>query len=185
MPQKITFITGNQSKADYLAKYLGFTVEHHKLELDELQSLDLREIVEHKAKQAYDKLQAPVLVEDVSLEFEALGRLPGTFIKFFLQELSFDTICSLVDGKTRNATAHCVFGYYDGARLELLEGKLGGKVAEKPSGDNGFGWDKVFIPDGYTVTRASLDDDDDRRTYLQIKPFAQLKAFLESISDEN
>ena len=50
---KITFITGNQSKADYFAKYLGISVDHRKVELDEIQSLNLREIVEHKVKQAY------------------------------------------------------------------------------------------------------------------------------------
>lgn len=72
----VTFITGNQNKADYLAKYLGFPVAHQKIHLDELQSLSLREIVEHKVKQAYDIIKKPVLVEDVSLEFSALGRLP-------------------------------------------------------------------------------------------------------------
>ena len=74
--QSITFITGNQKKADYLAKYLGFPIEHEKLDLDEIQSLDLREITEHKAKQAYEEMKKPVLVEDVTLEFSALGRLP-------------------------------------------------------------------------------------------------------------
>ena len=74
--QSITFITGNQKKADYLAKYLGFAIEHEKIDLDELQSLDLREIVEHKVKQAYEKIGKPVLVEDASLEFLALGRHP-------------------------------------------------------------------------------------------------------------
>jgi hypothetical protein len=54
--QSIVFITGNQKKADYLAKYLGFPIEHIKVDLDELQSLDLREIVEHKVKQAYAKI---------------------------------------------------------------------------------------------------------------------------------
>ena len=47
-----------------------------KLDLDEIQSLDLREIVEHKVRQAYEKCGKPVLVENASLEFTALGRLP-------------------------------------------------------------------------------------------------------------
>lgn len=89
MVQEITFITGNQDKADYLARYLGFPVEHLKLDLDEIQSLDLKEIVEHKVQQAYEKIRRPVLVEDVSLEFLALGRLPGPFIRFFLEKMSF------------------------------------------------------------------------------------------------
>ncbi len=69
----VTFITGNQKKADYLAKYLGFSVNHVKIDLDEIQSLSLQEIVTHKVKQAYEKVQSPVIVEDVSLEFEALN----------------------------------------------------------------------------------------------------------------
>ncbi len=176
----ITFITGNQKKADYLAKYLGFPVDHVKLDLDEIQSLDLKEIVEHKVRQAYEKIKKPVIVEDVSLEFAALGRLPGTFIKFFVDEVPFETICSMIDGKTRKATARCVFGYFDGQELKLFEGELDGEIAATPSGENGYGWDKVFIPQGYAVTRASLEEKDDQKTYLQIKPFEKLKEFLES-----
>lgn len=176
----ITFITGNQNKADYLAKYLGHPVDHVKLDLDEIQSLSLKEIVEHKVRQAYEKIKKPVIVEDVSLEFEALGGLPGPFIKFFVEKVPFETICSMVEGKSRKAIARCVFGFYDGKDLELFEGSLGGEIATAPSGENGYGWDRLFIPDGYSVTRASLSEEDDRNTYLQVKPFAKLKDFLES-----
>lgn len=177
----LIFVTGNESKADYLAKYLGFPISHHKLDLEEIQSLDLREVVEHKVKQAFDVIKSPVIVEDVSLEFCALGRLPGRFIKWFLEELDFDKICSLLDGKDRSATARCVFGYYDGERLEFIEGKLLGSIANKPAGDNGFGWDKIFIPNGFDITRAQMDSDKDRETYLTIKPFAELKNFILSL----
>lgn len=51
-------------------------VLHEKIDQGEIQSLDLREIVEHKARQAYEKLHKPVLVEDTSLMFTALGKLP-------------------------------------------------------------------------------------------------------------
>ena len=179
--KNITFITGNQSKADYLAKYLGFPVSHHKVNLDEIQSLNLREVVEHKVKQAYAKVQAPVLVEDVSLEFTALGRLPGTFIKFYVEEVPFDMICRTLDGLSRDAVARCTFGYYDGEVLEFFEGSLNGRIADYPAGENGFGWDKIFIPEGYQVTRASLNEEDDKKTYLQIKPFEKLKMYLENL----
>ncbi len=111
MQPKVTFITGNQDKAEYLTRYLGYKVKHVKLHLDEVQSLDLEEIVKHKVRQAYSEIGEPVLVEDVSLQFEALGQLPGPFIKWFLDELSLEDICHLVDGKSRNAIASCVFGY--------------------------------------------------------------------------
>lgn len=178
---KITFITGNQKKADYLAKYLGFPVEHIKLDLDEIQSMNLSEIVEHKVRQAYQKLGSPVIVEDVSLEFESLGGLPGPFIKFFVERVPFEKICSMISSdSTRKAIARCVFGYFDGIEMKLFEGSLGGRISEKPEGENGYGWDQIFIPDGYDVTRACLDEENDRITYLQIKPFAELKKYLEN-----
>jgi len=177
--KNITFVTGNQNKADYLAEYLGYPVNHVKLDLDEIQSTSLEEIVEHKVRQAYEKIKKPVIVEDVSLEFVSLGGLPGPFIKFFVEKMSFEDICSMIGDKKRDAIARCVFGYFDGDILKLFESSLNGKIAKTPSGNNGYGWDKIFIPDGYTVTRASLNKEDDRKTYLQIKPFEKLKKYLE------
>jgi non-canonical purine NTP pyrophosphatase (RdgB/HAM1 family) len=176
----ITFITGNQSKADYLAKYLNHPVSHHKLDLDELQSLDLKPIVEHKVRQAYAILGSPVIVEDVSLEFAGLGRLPGPFIKWFIEDLGLEKICRLVDGQSRAATAKCVFGYYDGVTLELFEGSLSGRVSDHPAGAGGFGFDSILIPDGFDVTRAELNEAEDHATYSTLKPFEKLRLFLEN-----
>lgn len=175
---EVTFITGNQNKADYLAKLIGFSVEHQKVDLDEIQSLDLRTIVDHKVRQAYEKVKSPVLVEDVALEFSALGRFPGTFIKFLVNEVPFETICRMLDGLSRDAVARCVFGYYDGTEVVFFEGSLNGVIADHPAGDNGFGWDKIFIPEGYGVTRAELSKEDDQKTYMMIKPFADLRQFF-------
>jgi non-canonical purine NTP pyrophosphatase (RdgB/HAM1 family) len=177
----ITFVTGNQAKADYLANYLGLPIKHRNIDLDEIQSLDLKEIVEHKAKQAYSLINTPVVVDDVALEFTALGKLPGPLIKWFMEELTFEAICSLLDGRERDAIARCVMGYYDGERLKLFEKSLKGSIAKQPVGENGFGWDKIFIPEGFTVTRAQLNVEDDKTTYKSIKPFAELKHFLETL----
>ena len=178
----VTFITGNQNKADYLAKFLDLSIKHQKIELDELQSLDLRTIVDHKVRQAYEIVKSPVIVEDVSLEFSALGRFPGTFIKFLVEEVPFETICRMLDGLSRDAVARCVFGYYDGDKVVLFEGSLNGSISDEPQGEKGFGWDKIFIPEGYTTTRAELSDQDDMKTYTTLKPFSQLKKFFDSKS---
>ena len=158
------FITGNQSKADYLAKYLGLPVEHQKVELEEIQSLDLRKVVEHKARQAYDIVRKPVLVEDVALEFKALGRLPGTFIRFYVDEVPFETICRTLDGLSRDATARCMFAYCDGIDTHVFEGHMDGHIADHPAGNNGYGWDHIFIPNGYTLPRATFNDADYQAT---------------------
>jgi XTP/dITP diphosphohydrolase len=174
----VVFITGNQKKADYLTVLLGHPIEHVKVDLEEIQSLDLKEIVTHKLHQAYKEVNRPVLVEDVSFEFTALGKLPGTLIKWFLEELSTEGLCRLLDGKERAATARCVFGYYDGYTETYFQGGMSGTVPEHPSGEGGYGWDPVFIPEGYSVTRAELSKEDDEKTYLKIKPIAEVRDFL-------
>ncbi|MES2225288.1 MAG: non-canonical purine NTP pyrophosphatase [Patescibacteria group bacterium] len=176
--KEVVFITGNQKKADYLGQLLGHPIEHVKVDLDEVQSLDLKEVVKHKLRQAYAQVERPVLVEDVALEFTALGRLPGTFIKWFLEELSLEGLCRLLDGKERGAKARCVFGYFDGQTESYFEGGMDGTVPEKPAGEGGYGWDAVFIPEGYSLTRAELSAEDDHKTYMQIKPIEQVRNFL-------
>ncbi|HMH69844.1 MAG TPA: non-canonical purine NTP pyrophosphatase [Candidatus Saccharimonadales bacterium] len=181
MTAKPTFITGNQNKADYLARTLGISLDHQKVELDEIQSISLEEIVIHKVKQAYDSMQAPVLVEDVALSFRALGGLPGPFVKFFVDAPEgLEKMCRMLDGfDDRSARAECVFGYYDGEHLELFRGGLDGAISRSPRGENGYGWDKIFEPQGYDgKTRAELTPDGDATTYATIKPFAALREFL-------
>jgi inosine/xanthosine triphosphate pyrophosphatase family protein len=115
------FITGNQGKADQLAQWLGLPVEHKKLDLDEIQSLDLTEVVDHKVRQAYALAKQPVLVEDVSVTFTAMGRLPGTLIKWFVEELSNDGLCALVNGlEHRGAVVSICYGLYDGHEVQFF-----------------------------------------------------------------
>jgi non-canonical purine NTP pyrophosphatase (RdgB/HAM1 family) len=181
----VTFITGNQDKADYLAKYLGFPVGHQKVELEEPQTLDLREVVEYKARHAYSVVQKPVLVEDQILMFKALGLLPGTFIKFFIDELGLEKLCRLLDSfDNRAAIAASGMAYYDGKEFVYFEGSLEGEITKHPRGSGGFGWDSIFIPEGYHVTRAEMNEEDDRKTYSMIKPLAEVKKFLQSLDIE-
>jgi non-canonical purine NTP pyrophosphatase (RdgB/HAM1 family) len=177
------FITGNQKKADYLAQMLGgMPLKHVKVDLDEIQSVDLDAIVEHKVRQAYALVGKPVLVEDVSLGFTALGGLPGPFVKFFVDAPDgLEKLCRMLDGfNDRSARAECTFGYFDGQELKLLRGGLDGKIAMHPRGENGYGWDKIFEPHGYDgKTRAELTPGDDATTYAMIKPFKVLREFLD------
>lgn len=180
----ITFITGNQHKADYLARLIGVDVAHQKVELEELQSTDLHTIVDHKVCQAYAAVGRPVLVEDVSLEFTALGALPGPFIKFFVEaDDGLEHLCHMLDGfASRAAVARCTFGYYDGQTVRFFDGELAGEIADTPRGDGGYGWDKIFCPAGYEgKTRAELSPEDDDATYQMFKPFAELGTFLRSL----
>ncbi len=153
------FVTGNQNKADQVAAWLGMPIEHRKLDLDELQSLNLLEVVEHKARQAHGIINRPVLVEDCGLGFEALGGLPGPFIKWF-EKPGYEALCRMLDGfDDRRAVAHLAYGLFDGKTIRFFEGEMQGTIAHKPAGTRGFGWDVIFIHDGQTKTRGELDEE--------------------------
>lgn len=179
---KIVFVTGNANKAKYFSELIGLPIDHHAGEGHEIQSLDLREIAEHKAKLAYAQLGKPVIVEDVSLVINCLGKLPGPFIKWFIEELGLERICRLADAdKNRKAVASSVYIYYDGQLLKYFEGSLEGIIADHPSGDSGFGWNPTFIPHYSDKTLAEMDDKTFKEAYLQIKPISEVGEFLSSL----
>ncbi|MBL8158870.1 non-canonical purine NTP pyrophosphatase [Candidatus Saccharibacteria bacterium] len=175
------FITGNQNKADYLAKILGITLEHRKLDLDEIQSADPKVVIEHKVLQAYELLQAPVLVEDTILGFNALGGLPGPFVRFFVDaENGLENMCRMLDGfADRSAYGSATYGYFDGTELRFFAGHLDGVIASSPRGKGGYGWDRIFEPEGYGgLTRAELSEEDDLITYNKLRDYDGLRDFL-------
>lgn len=175
----ITFITGNQNKARYVAEWLGAGVAHRNLDLDELQTLDLHQLVDHKVKQAYAVVKSPVLVEDAQLIFTALGRLPGPFIKWFIEEIGHDGLVKML-GSFDDRTAHgkICYALYDGQRIHHFEGEMRGQIAHAPRGDGGFGFDRIFINDGYTITRAEMPEDDYARTSYRKIALDKLKEHL-------
>lgn len=178
------FITGNQGKVRYLSRTLGVELEHQRVDLDEIQSPDPATVVEHKVRQAYDLLKRPVLVEDTSLFFNALGGLPGTFVKFFVEQANgLEKMCRMLDGfDDRSAYATAVYGYYDGATLQLIGGRQDGYIADHPRGSGGYGWDSIFVPAGYRgLTRAELSPKDDLESYSKIRDIDNLRAFLRTM----
>lgn len=182
MPQLPIFITGNQNKADYLSRQLGMQLDHQAAELDEIQSTDLHEIVRHKLLQAYEICKQPVLVEDVSLVFNALGDLPGPYIKWFVESAGDEACCRMLDGfQDRSAIIRCTFGYYDGETMDFFDSEQPGRIAHRPAGENGFGFDKFFVNEGYEITRAEMSQEENEHTYAtMMKPFAKVREFLSS-----
>jgi inosine triphosphate pyrophosphatase len=125
------------------------------IDLPEIQSLDLREIVSDKLRRAYEQVKAPVIVDDVSAGLSSLKGLPGPFIKFFEKKLGQDALFQLASDKADKVTVHCTAGYYDGQHMLYGEGALEGTVVSR-RGSNGFGFDVVVVPDGQTKTMAEM-----------------------------
>lgn len=155
---KITLVTGNKFKAKETAEILDINLEISKIKLDEIQEMDLRKVALHKLNQAYEILKKPVMIDDVSFEVNAWNSFPGPLIKWILKAGNGPgLLLKLLEGeKDRRAKARLAIGFHDGKKPHLFFGESKGSVAHEIRGDNGFGWDRVFIPDGYNQTFAEM-----------------------------
>ncbi len=160
--QTITLVTGNNNKVrEYealLPKNTNIAFVTRKIDLAEIQSLDLEVIVRDKLQRAYEMVREPVIVEDVAAGLVSLGGLPGPFMKFFEQKLGDTALFTLAKQPGEPVIIVCISGYYDGAKIVVGVGELRGKVVP-PRGTNGFGFDSVVVPEGETQTMAEMSDE--------------------------
>jgi len=178
--RQITFITSHPLKAEHLARHLDWPVTHLKLDLDEIQSLDPEEVVRKKALEAYAHVHAPVLVEDLSYLYAAMGKLPGPLFKWFLKELKPEGLCRLLDNyEDRGATVHVAFALtFDGMVVHVFVGEMHGRIAATPRGVALFGADSTFIPDGSSKTWGEMDEEESARFSVRRIALKKLETFL-------
>lgn len=175
---EIVFVTGNLGKLEEVKRFLTIPVRHVALDLEELQSIDPDAVVRAKAEAAFSILKSPVLVEDVSVTFTALGRLPGTFIKYFEEELGQEGMCRLLDGKQRGCVATVRYGFHDGDAVTVFEGAMPGTVADTPRGTRSFGWASIIIPEGKEKTYAEMTDEEQAEVAMRKKALTNLAEAL-------
>jgi non-canonical purine NTP pyrophosphatase (RdgB/HAM1 family) len=174
---KVTFITGNEHKAAQVAAWLGHPVDHKKVDVDEIQSIDVAEVVRHKVRQAYAIVGSPVMVEDVALECDGLDGLPGPFVKWFLQSLGHNKLAQIaISTGSDRATVRIVYGIYDGKEITLFEASVGGTLVAQGRGERGFGFDFNFVPSGAAQTFAEM-------TEAERQPFSHRAQALKKVAE--
>lgn len=159
---KVKFATKNKDKLAEAKRILGIDMQAATFDdLDEIQEIQVDKIIEHKAKQAYDNVKEPVIVEDTGLFFNGWNGFPGALIKWLLESVDNEGIVKMLEGfSDRSAVAECHIGLYDGKRLILAKGIVQGRVAESVRGKEGFGWDRIFIPEGHDRTFGEMSKEE-------------------------
>jgi inosine triphosphate pyrophosphatase len=154
---QIYFITGNKNKFEEIKAIIP-QVELLDIDLVEIQDVDPEVIIRHKLQEAFKHHPGPFIVEDTSLYLDSLNGLPGPLIKWFMKTIGNEGIYSLADKFGNNiATAKTIIGYAkDNDNFQFFEGSIEGKIVS-PRGDNRFGWDPIFQPDGYEKTFAEME----------------------------
>jgi inosine triphosphate pyrophosphatase len=150
--KKIIFITGNPGKL-HEAKSIIPEIVGKDFDLPEIQETDARKVIEAKLMEARKHHKGEYVIEDTSLYLDCLRGLPGPLIKWFLEKIE-DKGLAEIARKFGNygAQAKTIVGYMDAkGRIKYFEGIVKGKIV-KPRGEGGFGWDKIFLPNGHEKT---------------------------------
>ena len=146
-------VTGNADKLAEARRIVGAELEAVALDLPEIQSLDLEQVLRAKADEAWRRLQRPLVVEDTGMELSALGGFPGPLVKWMLDAVGPEGLarCALSLGDP-HAIVRCQVLYLDGETAVIGEGVDRGELVLPARGDAGFGWDPVFVAEGSTRT---------------------------------
>lgn len=176
----LVVVTSNKNKIAEINEILGTNHQVSQIHIPEIQSLDLDEVIAHKAEEAYRKIKKPVLVEDISLEIEALNGLPGTFIKFFLERLGTESTVKSVGKAKTDTIVTAAVAIFDGQNLKVFKGVVKGTLSKKNRGEHGFGFDKVFIPEGHIKTYAQMPPSLKNQISYRAIALKKVKKFLTS-----
>ena len=115
-----------------------------------------------KAQYVFDKFHVNCFADDTGLEVDALNGAPGVFSARYAgednnaQNNMEKLLFNLLDNSNRTAHFRTVIALIEEGEIRYFDGQINGKIAYEPSGNSGFGYDPVFIPDGYTQSFAEL-----------------------------
>lgn len=142
-----------------------------------------------KAVAGFKKTGLPVLADDSGLCISALNDAPGVFSARFAAKYGgypavFDVLNQkLKDNPNRKAHYVCIMALaLSESEIYTFEGQLQGQLALTPQGINGFGYDPIFIPDGYDETLGCISATEKNKISHRAKALQKLFDFLKNHS---
>lgn len=122
-----------------------------------------------KAQYIQQKFGVDCFADDTGLEIDALGGEPGVYSARYAGEgnNACENMCKVLrllgDNPNRKACFRTVIALLQGEKQILFEGRIDGDIATNPRGNSGFGYDPIFVPEGYLVSFAELSSEEKNR----------------------
>ena len=171
MKKKLVFATNNLHKLTEIKAILGEQIEI--LSLNDINChVDIPETADTlegnakmKAEYIYNHYHLDCFADDTGLEVKALNGAPGIYSARYAGEghdsqanmkKLLENLKGITNREAQFRTAICLI---EGGEEHLFEGLVKGKIIEEKRGEAGFGYDPVFVPDGYDQTFAELGED--------------------------
>ena len=168
---KLVFATNNRHKLDEVRAIVGDRVE--VLSLNDIGCHDdipetadtLQGNALIKARYIYEKFGVDCFADDTGLEVEALDGAPGVYSARYAgeecdSEANMQKLLQNLTGKSnRNAQFRTVIALIIKGEEKLFNGIVKGTITEEKRGDSGFGYDPVFVPEGFSESFAQMSGD--------------------------
>lgn len=193
--RELIFATHNKHKSDEVARMIGDLYDVKDLSqtgIDEdipETGTTLESNARLKACYVYDRLGVNVFADDTGLEVEALDGQPGVITARYagpecdsvknMQKL----LAELENEDNRRAQFRTVICLKIGESEYLFEGVVKGTITRKFSGKEGFGYDPIFMPDGYNQTFAEMSMEEKNKISHRGRAVEKLVKFLRQIGD--
>jgi len=189
--RKLVFATNNAHKLEEIRAILGDKVE--VLSLKDIQcDVDIPETADTleenavlKAEYIYRHYGLDCFADDTGLEVEALNGAPGVYSARYAggeghdSEANMRKLLAEMEGKTnRKAQFRTAICLIEGGVEHLFEGVVKGEIIEEKRGASGFGYDPVFMPEGYTETFAEMGNEEKNRISHRARAVQALCAYL-------
>jgi XTP/dITP diphosphohydrolase len=158
---KLSLVTSNRHKLDeyrHGLSALGMKVEHLPVECDEIQADTLQEVVLSCIEQLKRNGHRNFMLDDSGLFVPSLNGFPGVYSAYVMHTIGCQGMLRLIDGLERQARFECCIGVSSEELGDLtVTGTSPGRIIMEERGDAGFGYDPIFVPDGYELTFAQMD----------------------------
>lgn len=141
-----------------------------------------------KAKYVYDRFKCPVFADDSGLEVSELNFEPGVYSSRYAGSNASDEdninklLAKMKHIKNREAQFVCCICLIINDKPYYFEGILKGRIATEKRGQNGFGYDPIFIPDGYNLTLAELSIKEKNLISHRYKAIKKMIEFIERLN---
>lgn len=193
---KLVFATNNKHKLDEVRKITS----RHPVEIVSLAEIncfdDIPETADtlegnalQKAHYIQEKFGLNCFADDTGLEVEALHNVPGVYSARYAgpghdSEANMKKLLHEMEGKeNRKARFRTVIALVWNGKTYTFDGIVNGTITTTKRGENGFGYDPIFIPEGYEQTFAELGNDIKNQISHRAKAVEKLDEFLTQLSD--
>ena len=142
-----------------------------------------------KAHYIQEKFGLNCFADDTGLEVEALNNAPGVYSARYAgpghdSEANMKKLLHEMEGKeNRKARFRTVIALVWNGKTYTFDGIVNGTITTTKRGENGFGYDPIFIPEGYEQTFAELGNDIKNQISHRAKAVEKLDEFLTQLSD--